>query len=90
MGSIVSKNDSTQIEDGDKRRWENESPGKDMDGVREGGDFTVRKNYCTHVEDGSGRQESELAAKVSGRTRKIPVTGTDDFLWTVNCKKYSR
>ena len=62
--STVRKNDITQIEDGDKRRQENEGTGKDMEGVREG-DFTVRKNYSTQVEDSNnGRQESELAVKV--------------------------
>ena len=89
--STVSKNDTTQVEDGDKRRQENEGPGKAMDGVGEGGDSTVRKNASTQVEDGNnGRQENELAAKVSGRTRKTSVKRTDDFLWTVNCKKHSR
>ena len=87
--STVNKHDSTQVDDGDKRRQENEDPGKTMDGAGEGGASTGRGNASTQVEDGNnGKQENVIVTKALGRTRKTPVTRTDDFLWTVNCKKH--
>jgi hypothetical protein len=79
--------DSTQVDDGNKRRQENEDSGKTMDGAGEGG----ASIGSTQVEgENNGKKEYEIATKTSGRSRKTPVTRTDDFLWTVNCKKHPK
>jgi hypothetical protein len=69
---------------------ENQGTGEPTDGAGEGRDPTENQNDSAEVEDNSRRQENEIGAMASGRIRKTPVIRTDDFLWTVNCKKHSR
>jgi hypothetical protein len=67
---------------------ENQGPGEAINGAGEGRDPTENQNDTVQAEDNNSRkQENETGLKASGRTRKIPVTRRDDFLWTVNCKK---
>jgi len=69
----------------------NQGPGEATNEVGEGRDPTENQNDSVQAEDNnSKRQEKETGVKASGRSRKIPVTRRDDFLWTVNCKKHSR
>ena len=70
---------------------ENQGPGEATNGVGKGRDPSENQNDSVQAEDNnSRRQENETGVKASGRSRKIPVTRRDDFLWTVNCKKHSR
>jgi len=67
---------------------ENQGPGKAINEVGEARDPTENQSVSVEAEDNSKRQENETGVKASGRSRKLPVTRRDDFLWTVNCKKH--
>jgi hypothetical protein len=67
---------------------------------REGEESTINQNDSAQVpgettdaaEEGDHPTETqkEIGTKAVGRIRKIPVTRTDDFLWTGNPKMHSR
>jgi hypothetical protein len=62
-----------------------------MDGAGEGGASTGRGNASTQAEVGNNeKQGNVIVTKAVGRARKTPVTRTNDFLWTVNCKKHPK
>jgi hypothetical protein len=66
-------------------------PGETVDEAGEGDHHTANQKESAQVgNSNSNGQEKVTGVKVVGRIRRIPVTRTDDFLWTGNCRTYSR
>jgi len=67
---------------------DNQGPGEAKNGVGEGRDPTKNQNDSVQAEDNNSRQqEKKTVVTASRRSRKIPVTRRDDFLWTATNKK---
>ena len=67
---------------------DNQGPGKDKNGIRKGRDPIENQNDSVQAEDNNSRQqEKETVVIASRRSRKMPVTRRDEFLWTATSKK---
>ena len=70
---------------------DNQDPGKTKNGVREERDPTEHQNDNIQIQDNNSRQqEKEVEVTASRRSRKTPVTRSDDFLWTTTRKIQAR
>jgi len=75
----------------ERRYKDNQGPGEAKSGVGEGRDPKENQNDSVQSEDNKSRQqEKETVVIASRRSRKIPVTRRDDFLWTATSKKQAR
>jgi hypothetical protein len=70
---------------------DNQGPGKTKNGVREERDLTeYRTDNIQAQENNSRKQEKEAVVIASRRSRKTPVTRSEDFLWTTTSKIQAR
>jgi hypothetical protein len=62
-----------------------------LDGNRENRENNVRDNEIVQVEDAKNKKhENGIRTMDLRRSRKMPATRSEDFLWTTDCKKHPR
>jgi hypothetical protein len=91
VNSVESQPHNIQLTSGETRGHTLESQVEAMDGNRENGENNVRENEIVQVEEVTNKKhENEIRTLDLRRSRKIPTTRSEDFLWAINSKKHPR
>jgi uncharacterized protein with PIN domain len=89
--SVESQPHNIQLTSGETRGHILGSKVEAMDGNRENGENNVKENEIVQVEVVTNKKhENGIRTMDLRRSRKIPTTRSEDFLWTINCKKHPR